>query len=193
MATNREDCYENGSAIPREPPGYLQMRRIATGISERSGFIAARRPCRYQRVAAISKWKREETSAHSSCPACAHIALTIACMSTLPHRADLRNLTCSATLAMEDHHGDELGKLLREWIGHSTRAARTPSDGVDCDGERGGVIAARRARRYQRVAEYRKWKEETSAYSSCPACAHIALTIASMSTHPHHADWRNLT
>ena len=30
MATNWENCYENGSAIPRELPGHLQMGWIAT-------------------------------------------------------------------------------------------------------------------------------------------------------------------
>ncbi len=93
MATNWEDRYENGAAIPRELPGFLWMGRIVTLISERGGFIAARRPRRYQRVAEYRKWKEEETPAHSSCPVCAHIALAIACMSTPPHHADLRNLT----------------------------------------------------------------------------------------------------
>lgn len=55
-------------------------------------------------------------------------------MSTLQRCADLRNLTCLAAPTIEDHHGDEPGRSLREWIGHSAGFARIPSDGVDYDG-----------------------------------------------------------
>ena len=49
---------------------------------KRGRFFAARRPCRHRRVAQHRKRELERKQAHSSCPARAHIALTIACMST---------------------------------------------------------------------------------------------------------------
>jgi hypothetical protein len=59
----------------------------------RSRFLAARRPRRHRRMAQHRKRELEGRQAHGSCPACAHIALTIACMSTHLRCVDLRNLT----------------------------------------------------------------------------------------------------
>ena len=50
-------------------------------------------PARHRRVVQHRKRESERTQAHSSCPARAHMALTIACMSTPPRGGDLRNLT----------------------------------------------------------------------------------------------------
>ena len=58
------------------------MGRSAILDGERGRFLAARRPCRHRRVAQLRKREWERKQARSPCLACAHIALTIACMST---------------------------------------------------------------------------------------------------------------
>ena len=92
--------------------------------------------------------------------------------------------------------GYEPRRFLRERIGPSARAARAPLGGAACDahGERSRFLAARRPCRRRRVAQHRKRElERRRAHGSRPACAHIALTIACMSTPPRHVDLRNLT
>ena len=80
-----KDFCANGSRPRREPPGLFMWGGVRSPPPlSRSAPPPARGP--------TTKTSLGE-EAHSSCPAGAHIALTIACMSTPPHHVDLRNLT----------------------------------------------------------------------------------------------------
>jgi hypothetical protein len=104
-----DDFCENLSSLRRE------RSRTQSQVRECPWANAAAVPQRHactvtQRAARNRNQKLRRKQARSSCPACAHIALTIACMSTYTHHSDLRVLTESSAIALEHR---ALGELRR--------------------------------------------------------------------------------
>jgi hypothetical protein len=148
-----------------------------------------------QHAARNRNQKLKRKQARSSCPACAHIALTIACMSTYTHHSDLRVLTESSAIALEHRPLGELRRCCENLSSLPRERPRAQSCVQEFTRANAAAFPQRHACTIMQHAARNRNEElkRKQARSLCPACAHIALTIDCMSTHTHHSDLRVLT